>query len=498
MHSAKAYLAIDLGAESGRAVVGLFDGRHLELDEVHRFPNTPVEESDGLHWDVERLFEQVQAGIANAVDKYGRRFVSVGVDTWGLDYALLDGDGRLLAKPFHYRDRRTEGIQGCVVRRIGRDTLYKKTGIQFMPINTLYQLVAEKEGSGSFLDRARTLLFIPDLIGYWLTGRRVTGRTIASTSQFYAPRRKQWAVGLLEALGLPTSLLCDLADPGTRLGPLLETVAEETGAGDVEVVVPGTHDTASAVAAVPAGEGTWAYLSSGTWSLLGVETQEPVITPRTMEFDLTNEVGVCDTIRLLKNISGLWLLQQCRSTWAAQGDSAGYEELARMAGEAAPFTAIIDLDDESFVPPGNMPARVGAYCRRTGQRAPRSKGEVVRTVLEALALRYREVLAGLEEAVGHRIDTLHIIGGGARNGLLNQFTANSIGRRVIAGPVEATAVGNIIVQMVAMDDVDSLTAGRDLVRRSFELETHDPGDRASWDEAYERFLRLPRGRGDGD
>ena len=491
MSQTKVCLAIDLGAESGRVVAGLFDGQRLRLEEMHRFSNVPIEENGGLHWDTHRLFTNIKVGIVKAAGRFGHQLTSIGVDTWGCDYALIDKQGRLLGKPFHYRDRRIHGVRDRVIGILGRDSIYQATGIQFLPSNTIYQLVAEKESPDSNLDRADSLLFIPDLINYWLTGRKVSERTFASTSQLYDPRKREWAAHLLEALGLPTDILCDIAEPGTRLGPLLKTLADETGAGSVKVVLPGTHDTASAVAAVPAEKGKWAYLSSGTWSLLGVETPSPVITPTTSELALANEVGVCNTIRLLKNISGLWLVQQCRATWESQGESLSYDQLTEMAEMAIPFAAIINPDNEAFLPPGDMPARICAYCERTGQQPPPSKGAVVRTILESLALRYRKVLADVEKAVGYRVDVLYIVGGGAQNQLLNQFAANSLRRKVVAGPVEATSVGNIMVQLMAMGEIDSLQAGRDLIRRSFKLMTYHPTDTASWDTAYQRFSRLP-------
>ena len=490
MGRAKVYIAVDLGAESGRVVAGLFDGQSLELRELHRFPNTPLEEDDGLHWDIDRLFSDIKTGIAEAAGRYGSRVVSIGVDTWGVDYGLLDRDGRLLGKPFHYRDRRNDGMMGRAVRLLGRDAIYDATGIQFLFVNTLYQLLAEKERSDPVLHRADCLLFIPDLINYWLTGRKVNERTNASTSQFYDPIKRQWATGLLDRLDLPVDILCDIAEPGTRLGPLMEDVAGETGAGGVEVVLPGTHDTASAVAAVPAGRGRWAFLSSGTWSLLGIETTHPVITPKSRELDLANEIGVCGTVRLLKNVAGLWLVQQCRNTWESRGKSLGYTELAEMAGSAPPFSAIIDPNHGAFVRPGDMPGRISDYCEETGQQPPSSRGALVRTILESLALRYRAVLEGLEEAVGYRVDTVHLVGGGARNALLNQFTANSVHREVVAGPVEATSTGNILMQLIATGEIGSLREGRDIVRRSFEIATYSPLDTAAWDAAYERFQEL--------
>ena len=481
----KTYLALDLGAESGRAIAGTFDGERLTLHEVHRFPNVPVGRGgSSVHWDLPALFDEVKQGIATAVAQSSDNLVSVGIDTWGVDYGLLDEEGALMGLPHQYRDPRTAGIQDSVIERLGRDYLYEQTGIQLMEMNTLYQLIAEPPDR---LARASRLLFIPDLINYRLTGIVSTERTFASTSQVYDVRKRDWAYPLLDAVALPSHMLGEIRDAGESLGPLLPGVAEETGAGGVNVVLPGTHDTASAVAAVPAGEGSWAFLSSGTWSLLGIETPEPVMNEAATAFELGNEVGVLGTMRPLKNISGLWLVQQCRATWEAHGHPHSYAELTRMAEASAPFTAIIDPDDPSFTPPGDMPARIADFCARSGQPAPSTRGEFVRTILESLALRYRMVLETIEGIVNRRQDTLHVVGGGGQNVLLNQFTANAVGRPVVVGPVEATAAGNVLLQMVAAGEISSLSEGREIIRRSFELTTYLPEDAVEWDEAYERF-----------
>ena len=358
----KTYLALDLGAESGRAIAGTFDGERLSLREVHRFPNVPVRRGENVHWDLPALFDEVKRGIAAAATLFKDELVSVGVDTWGVDYGLLDEDGRLMGLPHQYRDSRTAGIQDSVIERLGKDFLYEQTGIQLMEMNSLYQLLAEPPER---LAQASNLLFIPDLINYWLTGVVSTERTFASTSQLYDVRKRDWAYPLLDAVGLPSHMLGDIRDAGESLGPLLPEVAEETGASGVEVVLPGTHDTASAVAAVPAGDGTWAFLSSGTWSLLGIETLGPVMNERAKAFELGNEVGVLGTMRPLKNISGLWLVQQCRATWEAKDIRHSYAELTQMAEASAPFTAMIDPDDPTFTPAGDMPARIADFCART-------------------------------------------------------------------------------------------------------------------------------------
>ena len=481
----KTYLALDLGAESGRAIAGSFDGECLTLLEVHRFPNVPVRRGDSMHWDLPALFEEVKRGIAVATSMYADGLVSVGVDTWGVDYGLLDGQGKLLGLPYQYRDPRTAGIQDSVMERLGRDFLYEQSGIQLMEMNTLYQLLSEPPDR---LDQASRLLFIPDLINYWLTGQMATERTFASTSQMYDVGKADWAYPLLGAVGLPSHMLGNIRDAGESLGPLLPRVAEETGASDVDVILPGTHDTASAVAAVPASEDSWAFLSSGTWSLLGIETPGPVMSERAKAFELGNEVGVLGTMRPLKNISGLWLVQQCRATWEAEGEPLSYAELTRMAETSTSFSALIDPDDPSFTPAGDMPSRVVEFCLKTGQEPPRTRGEMVRKILEGLALRYRMVLEAIEGIIEERKETLHIVGGGGQNFLLNQFTANATGRQVVVGPVEATAAGNILMQMFSDGEISSLAEGREIIRGSFEPTTYLPEDADEWGEAYERFL----------
>lgn len=483
----KTYLALDLGAESGRAIAGTFDGERLTLREAHRFPNVPVRRGESVHWDLPALFEEVKSGIAVAASTFADDLVSVGVDTWGLDYGLVDGQGTLMGLPYQYRDPRTAGIQDSVMERLGRDFLYEQSGIQLMEMNSLYQLLSEPPER---LDQASRLLFIPDLINYLLTGQMATERTFASTSQVYDAGRGDWAYPLLDAVGLPSHILGEVRDAGESLGSLLPRVAEETGASDVDVVLPGTHDTASAVAAVPAGDDSWAFLSSGTWSLLGVETPEPVMNEKAKAFELGNEVGVLGTMRPLKNISGLWLVQQCRATWEAEGNSYSYAELSRMAEASAPFSSIINPDDSSFTPAGDMPSRVIEFCLKNGQRPPTTRGEMVRTIMESLALRYRMVLEAIEDIIDERRETLHIVGGGGQNLLLNQFTANAVGRQVVVGPVEATAAGNILMQMFCDGEISSLAEGREIVRRSFDLTTYVPEDADEWEEAYGRFLGI--------
>lgn len=484
------YLAVDLGAESGRVIAGGFDGRKLTLQEVHRFPNVAVRLPDGLHWDFLRLFTEIKDGLRLAVRDHGKACASVGVDTWGVDFGLLDRRGALMGNPWHYRDSRTDGMMERAFRVAPREKIYAETGIQFMQLNTLFQLYAMAREKSPQLAEAETLLFSPDLLNYWLTGIRRNEWTIASTSQCLNPVNRRWAAGLLKRLGIPANIFPDMIEPGTVMGPLLRDVAEEVGGANLLAVAVGSHDTASAVAAVPAGRGRFAYLSSGTWSLMGVETAKPVINAHTLGFNLTNEGGVCRTIRLLKNIMGLWLVQQCRATWKAQGEDLSYEEIARLARAAPACAAFVDPFDSLFFSPGDMPARIRQYCLRTGQKPPRDKGAVVRTALESLALAYRRVHDQLAEVTGPRPAALHIVGGGSQNALLNQLAANATGLPVVAGPVEATAAGNILLQMLAQGAIRSLAEGREIVRRSFPTATFEPRDRAVWDEAYARFGAL--------
>ncbi|MBK9095958.1 MAG: rhamnulokinase [Anaerolineae bacterium] len=493
--STRNYLALDLGASGGRAIVGRFDGERLTLVELHRFANGPVQlpRADGgtsLHWNILGLFAEIKEGLRRAAAAGNGPLTSLGIDTWGVDFGLLDGRGQLLGNPYHYRDSRTDGMMGAAFRRVPREEIFAATGIQFMQLNTLYQLLALAERQDPGLTAAATLLLTPDLLNYWLTGRALSERTIASTTQFLDPYRGQWAVDLLARLGLPTHILPPIVEPGTVLGDLLPHVAAETGAQGVLVVAPGCHDTASAVAAVPAEGAHHAYLSSGTWSLLGVETQAPVINAASLVANVTNEGGVCGTVRLLKNITGLWIIQECRRAWAAAGRPLSWDQIVAAAGAAMPATAVIDVDAAEFAAPGDMPGRVRAFCQRTGQPVPDTAGALAAVVYESLALKYRSTLARIEGLTGRTAAPLHIVGGGSQNRLLNQLAADFTGRPVIAGPVEATAIGNILMQMLATGALASLAEGRDLVRRSFEVEAFEPRPRPDRDERLGRLEAL--------
>jgi rhamnulokinase len=471
-------------------VIGHLDGGGLRLEEIHRFPNDPVRVLDSLHWDVLRLWAEVKRGLALAVEAHGNDLLSVGLDTWGVDFGLLAADGTLLGNPYHYRDRRTDGMLERAFQVVPRAEIYERTGIQFMQINSLYQLLAMAQAGSPFLEAAETFLNMPDLFNFWLSGRKASEFTIATTSQCYDPRAGDWARDMLERLGIPARLFGDIVAPSTVLGELRPALQDEVGGPAILVVAAAGHDTAAAVAAVPAAAADYIYLSSGTWSLMGVESKEPVISEQSLAYDFTNEGGVGGTFRLLKNIMGLWLVQECRRDWARAGRAYSYDELARMAAGAPAFGPLVAVNDERFLPPGDMVGRIQAFCHDTGQAVPEGPGQVTRCVLESLALEYRWVAERLDELVGRPLPAIHIIGGGSQNRLLNQFAANATARTVVAGPVEATAIGNVLVQAMALGHLAGLDEARALVRRSFQVETYEPEDISAWDEAHEHYLAL--------
>jgi len=486
---ALSFLAADLGAESGRVMAGRFDGGRLSLSEVHRFDSRPVSLPDGLHTDVLRIFTEIQSGLAAAA-RSGAELGGVGIDTWGVDFALLDGGGRLLGNPYHYRNCIGSGILARALARVPRAEIFEATGIQLMELNTLFQLLLLKERGAAELAAAARLLMMPDLFSFWLSGRAANEYTIATTSQCLDTRRGEWARGLLERLDLPTAIFGEVVRPGAVLGDLLPRLAEEAGVPRLPVVAVGGHDTALAVAAVPARGRDFAYVSSGTWSLLGAEIDEPCIGGASLAANFTNEGGVCGTIRFLKNVCGLWLVQECRRGWARAGTADSYDDLTGMAAAAPPFRSVVDVDDPAFAAPGDMPPRLQGFCRRTGQPVPETKGEIVRCALDSLALKYRHVLATVEGILGRRLDPLHVVGGGARNRLLCQLAADATGRTVVAGPVEATAAGNVAMQAMALGHLGSLAEARDLVRRSFEIVAYEPRPGAAVDDAYARLVRV--------
>lgn len=477
----KRFLAFDLGAESGRAMLGTLADGKLQLEELHRFLNQPVRLPTGLYWDTLRLFFEMRQGLDVAVRDRHLAILGIGVDTWGVDFGLLGRDGALVDNPRHYRDARNHGAMERMFAQVGRDEIYAQTGLQFMQFNSLFQWHALKLAGSPALEVAETLLFMPDLLNYYLTGVRRAEVTIASTSQFYNPVEKRFCGDMLRRLGLNPAILPPIVQPGELLGPLLDS--------EIPVFAVAGHDTASAVAAVPVtGSEPWCYISSGTWSLMGVEWPEPIINARSEELNFTNEVGVAGRIRLLKNIAGLWVWQELRRAWIDEGITYSYDEMTLMASTAKPFSAVIHPD--AFLEPGNMPARIVAHCRENGQQPPETHGEFCRAVLEGLALRYREVLENLESLTGEKIGRIYIVGGGSRNMVLNQFAADATGCEVVAGPTEATAAGNILVQAMGGGAVADLREIRQIVGRSFAVTTVEPGERGGWETAYERFRSL--------
>ena len=483
----KKMLAFDLGAESGRGILGRFDGQRLELEVVHRFPNGPVRTLDTMHWDLLRLYSEMLTALRRCASEKGG-VDSLGVDTWGVDFGFLGRDGTLLGNPRHYRDPHTEGMMEQAFARVPPREVFRQTGIQFMRFNSLFQLLALQRDRSPLLDVAQTLLFMPDLFHYFFTGVKVNEFTDASTSQIYDPTARTWAHGLIKAFGLPDHIFGTIVPPGSVLGTLRPSVATEVGTGPVPVIAPASHDTGSAVAAVPAQGTSWCYISSGTWSLMGAELPAPLISDKVQEYNFTNEGGVGGTIRFLKNIMGLWLVQECRRAWERGGQTYSYDDLTRLAEAAPAFASLVVPDHASFMLPPSMPTALAEFCRRTGQPVPAEPGACVRCALESLALRYRWVLERLEELLGHRLEVVHVVGGGCQNTLLCQFTADACHRLVVAGPVEATAIGNVLVQALGLGVIGSLAEAREVVRQSFEVRTFQPQLPQRWNEPYERFL----------
>lgn len=483
-------LAFDYGASSGRAILGKFDGEKISFDEVHRFSNDPVMVNGSFYWDILRLYHELKQGIIKCVKNGDTDIKSMGIDTWGVDYGFLDKKGNLLANPFHYRDARTDGMIEEAGKIVPLKDIYSETGIQFAKFNTLFQLMADKKYNPERLEAADKMLFIPDLLNYFLTGEKYSEFTIASTSSMYSFNNKGWATELMKKLGLPTHMLADIIDTGKKVGNIKLDVCEEVGLPSIPVIAVAEHDTGSAVISVPAKGGNFAYLSSGTWSLLGTECQTPVINDTSFKLNYTNEGGINRSVRLLKNIMGLWIIQECKRYWDKKGEVLGFGELVQLAENEKPFLAFINVDDDAFYTPGNMPSKVAEFCKKTGQKVPETKGQIVRCVLESLALKYRSAVEGLQDISGSTIDVLHIVGGGCNNKMLCQFTANAIGRNVIAGPIEATAVGNLSSQLISMGEVKNLDEARTLIGNSFPMDYYEPHDADKWDNAYESFLKL--------
>ncbi len=483
------FISIDLGASNGRVLLARWDGARFVLQELHRFPNGAVNVMGHLQWDVLRLWSEIKDGIARYAAQFNEPLAGIGVDTWGVDFALLDRAGHLLGSPYCYRDSRTDGMMEKVFQRASRAEIFSQTGLQFMPINTLYQLYSLVEASDPLLDIADTMLLAPDLFHYWLTGRQVAEYTIASTTQMLHCGSRTWATSLLNRVGVPARLLPPLIHPGNIIGELRgDTIRETNLKNAASVIAVGSHDTASAVVAVPSLDEHSAYISSGTWSLVGVEIAEPILNERALRLNFTNEGGVNNTIRLLKNVAGLWLWQECKRQWRDYS----WDALITLAAQAAPLRSVIDPDDAAFLNPTDMPEAIRSYCRRVGEPVPDSVGEMARCCLESLALKYRHVIESLESLTGREIKTIRIVGGGSQNKLLCQFTADAAQRVVAAGPVEATALGNALAQAMALKEIDSLAQARvaALASSSTEIFTPSQNEKGKWDEGYGRLIKL--------
>lgn len=481
------YLAVDLGASSGRVVAGRFDGKTLTLEEIHRFPNGPVQVGPRMYWRTFQLWQDILEGLRIAGSQFGDEVASVGVDTWGVDFALLDANDELLGAPVAYRDARTQGALESAFARVPRETIFAETGLQFMELNTLYQLLALQAAGSPALAAARRMLLMPDLFHWLLCGEKSNEQTDASTTQLYNPTSGDWSQTLIAQFDLPRDIFGPISPPGTTLGPLLSHVAEETGLSHAKVVLPGSHDTASAVLAAPAATDDWCYISSGTWSLMGVESPAPVINDQCATWNFTNEAGVAGTTRLLKNIAGLWLLQECQRVWRSRGDDYSWDELTRLAAEAPALRGAVDTNDPRLVAPKDMPAMLAELCRETKQPVPQTPGETIRLALESLGLRYRQVHQMLESLTGRAVETIHVVGGGTQNRLLCQMTADACGRPVAAGPVEATAIGNVMMQAIAAGDVADVAQAREVISNSFDLVHYEPQHTDRWAEAAEKF-----------
>lgn len=485
------FLAFDFGASSGRAMLATFDGEKLTLEEKHRFSNDPVNINGNLHWDVLRLFFEIKQGILKCANSGDRDIDCIGIDTWGVDYGLLDKDDKLLGNPYHYRDTRTEGMYDKAFERVPKEEIFKQTGIAFNWFNTIYQLLSARLSGDVTLDNAKTLLFMPDLFNFFLTGVKKTEYTEASTSQMFDSEKHEWAYDLLKKLDIPTDILTDVIYPGEIVGKIKPELAEELGIAQVPVVAVASHDTGSAVASVPVvDKKDFIYISSGTWSLMGVELDKPNLSDGALEYNFTNEGGVNKSIRFLKNIMGLWLIQESKRQWAREGEELSFDELERQANAAAPFESMINPDDDSFQTPGNMPRRIREYCEKTGQKVPETKGEIVRCIAQSLGFRYRYTIEGMEKVTGEKYNVVNIVGGGIKDKMICQFTANATKRAVHAGPVEATSIGNVLVQAMAMGAIKDLNEGRAVVKNSFDIAVYEPQDSDAWDAAYENWKKI--------
>lgn len=497
--SAKNYLAIDMGASSGRHVLGSLKDDKLTLKETWRFENGGIDLGGTRYWDLPCLWKNVLAGLrATATELDGESLRSVGVDSWGVDFGMLDQNDRILSNPVTYRDKRTDGFPEAAFDTVSRSDIFAQTGLQFMQFNTLYQLIAMKRNNDPTLDVGKSFLQIPDLFHWLLSGKKANEFTNATTTQFFNPTTGDWARELLDAFDLPTRFLGPISPPGTCLGPLRSTVQDATGLGpDVKVVLPGSHDTASAVMAVPAesipgAQPDWAYVSLGTWALMGIEAPRPIVNETMLKLNFTNEGGVGNTWRVLKNITGMWILQECKRIWNAEGKAWNWDQLTAMSDAAPSLKRFIDAEDVRFFSPDNMVEAIVSFCRETGQNVPETEAEVLKCAVESIAMRFRDVFGMCEEINGQKIDAIHIVGGGTKNRQLCQMTANATGRRVVTGPIEATAIGNIMIQAIADGAVKDIAEARRIIRNSFPVETFLPQNTEAWDDAYARYAAIKR------
>lgn len=486
----KKVLAFDFGASSGRAIIGSFDGEKISLKEVHRFTNDPVDLGGTLYWDVLRLFYEIKQGIVKA--KIAGGFDSIGIDTWGVDFGLIDKNGRLLENPVHYRDKRTSCLVEESFKTVPRQRMYDITGIQFMELNTLFQLISLKKQRPEMLERADKMLFMPDLFAYFLTGKMCSEYSIASTSQLIDINTRTWSKELLDSFGIKNNLFAPLTEPGTVLGNLSKEICEECGVESVPVISVCGHDTQSAITAVPCESGDFAFLSSGTWSLFGTELHKPIVNETSLKINITNEGGFGGTTGFLKNIIGLWLIQESRRQWQREGRDYSYADLEKLALSEEPFKCFIDPDAPEFVPQGNIPERVREFCKKTGQYVPDSVGEIMRCIYESLAMKYRMTFEKLCECTGKDYPVIHVIGGGTKDGLLCRMTASSCGKTVKAGPIEATVMGNVAVQLMSDGTIGSISEARRAVAASEELKTYEPENTDEWIKAYESFIKIAK------
>jgi rhamnulokinase len=483
-------LAIDLGASNGRAILGILQDGTLRLQEVHRFSNDPVMVNGNLYWDILRLFHEIKQGILNCVRQGHRDISSIAVDTWGVDFGLLDDKGNLLGNPYHYRDKRTSGMMGKIQELISKEELYHITGIEFMWFNTILQLYSMKRDNSALLEKAKTLLLTPDLLNYFLSGEKATEYSIASTTQLLDAHTRSWSDKIINQLGLPREIFTDIIPSGTIIGELTDELSQELSISKIKVIAAAGHDTQSAIAAVPASNDDFAYISCGTWSLMGFESDCPIINEKSMNLSVTNEGGVGGKTTVLKNIMGLWLTQECKRYWDRTGEGCTFAELDIESMHAEPFKSFIDPDHHSLIAPVNMPESIREYCRKTGQPVPETRGEIVRCITQSLALKYRMTLEKLENLLGRPLPVIHMVGGGIKDKLLCQFTADATGRDVVAGPIEASSIGNILVQAMALGRIKDLKQIRNIVKASFPIVTYSPEDKELWDKAYDVFKNL--------